>query len=911
MSKRGDRIYSELLSMTVGLSQQELLEIQGILTTDLADSLDIQRSNVSMELNKMVRDGKVGKIKTFPVRYIPVEVIEKNFDFQWNTPPYEIKSLNELLSMDGTEMLFEKDPFQSLIGAEGSLKQPIAQAKAALLYPPHGLPTLFSGNHGNGKGAFARAMHQCDCAAHGEESPFLQFACNEYPTGEEQAELLFGTRDEKGLLQKAHTGVLYISEIHLLKAPAREILFGFLASGALPKEYTAGGFSQPEVLIIGGSSATPATLEPFMNNFTMNIKLPDFAERPLQEQIDLCLQFFFLESKRIQKELDIHIDVINALIESTTYGGLSELHSNIQMTCAHAFLYLDKEATTMVIKVEDLPRELGNKWASSRERIHSRKRVTPYLETHTIISPKKERIFLEETESFDVYQVIEEKMAFLRQEGIEESTINQYILTDLHVQLKNHYTQNKDRYGRLEKFVDPSIIELVEKFRPEIEKSLGVSFGQKFVYFVSMHLEAYRKRENTSAPLPQNEIEEIKREHPKEYASAMLLAERIHGEFSMILPETEIAYLAILFLSIEELEEKQQVGLLVLAHGESTATSMLDVATQLFGEGPVAALDMPLSSPLSSMMDQIEAKVNEVHCGNGVLLLVDMGSLESVEEHLKEKMGIAMRTLPNVTTAMVLEAVRKLSYPDYTLDTLYDSLYQDFFGAQRSVPKLAKKEKAIVCICMSGSGTAEKLRSIIQELIYQESNKPISIQTVSALKLKETLPKLAEDYQIIATVGTKNPHLEAPHISLEYLIDGDGEKDLISVIRGLPMLGKGSISGKKIVVSDLCVDTLKRHLVYFNPYIITDMLLDWCQQLEKQMKTSFSNTFLIRLVIHTAFAFERSLRKEPLSYAEPISPQMEAILPIVSETLAPYEEKLDVQISKSEQWYLVNMLEEL
>jgi transcriptional regulator with AAA-type ATPase domain len=41
--------------------------------------------------------------------------------------------------------------FKDIIGSEGSLKVQISLAKAAVLYPPHGLHTLIVGPSGSGK----------------------------------------------------------------------------------------------------------------------------------------------------------------------------------------------------------------------------------------------------------------------------------------------------------------------------------------------------------------------------------------------------------------------------------------------------------------------------------------------------------------------------------------------------------------------------------------------------------------------------------------------------------------------------------------------------------------------------------------------------------------------------------------
>ncbi|MGC3318710.1 sigma 54-interacting transcriptional regulator, partial [Enterococcus faecalis] len=53
-----------------------------------------------------------------------------------------------------------EDIFKKINGSAGSMKTPVEQAKAAILYPPQGLNCLITGPTGSGKTYFAHAMFQ-------------------------------------------------------------------------------------------------------------------------------------------------------------------------------------------------------------------------------------------------------------------------------------------------------------------------------------------------------------------------------------------------------------------------------------------------------------------------------------------------------------------------------------------------------------------------------------------------------------------------------------------------------------------------------------------------------------------------------------------------------------------------------
>lgn len=63
--KRIDKVYNQLLSNFQEFTEVELLHKQGSSAIEIAEQLDLERSNVSLELNKLVRLQKVIKIKMF------------------------------------------------------------------------------------------------------------------------------------------------------------------------------------------------------------------------------------------------------------------------------------------------------------------------------------------------------------------------------------------------------------------------------------------------------------------------------------------------------------------------------------------------------------------------------------------------------------------------------------------------------------------------------------------------------------------------------------------------------------------------------------------------------------------------------------------------------------------------------
>lgn len=68
---RIDRVYQALSKLWFDKTINDLEEMQGTPALELAKALAISRANTSLELNKLVRDGRVIKVTTYPVRFLP------------------------------------------------------------------------------------------------------------------------------------------------------------------------------------------------------------------------------------------------------------------------------------------------------------------------------------------------------------------------------------------------------------------------------------------------------------------------------------------------------------------------------------------------------------------------------------------------------------------------------------------------------------------------------------------------------------------------------------------------------------------------------------------------------------------------------------------------------------------------
>ncbi|MGX7047906.1 NtrC family Transcriptional regulator, ATPase domain [Lactococcus piscium] len=926
---RIDRVYQALSQLWFDKTINDLEEMQGTPALELAKALAISRANTSLELNKLVRDGRVIKVTTYPVRFLPKEGMEALLDKTLHDVT-EVQTVADIIGSDQDQsevnadvtLAHSKNPFDQIIGYQSSLKKVISQAKAAVYYPPSGLHMLLLGQTGTGKTFFAEKTYEYSQyeGLLAEDAPFKSFNCADYYNNPQLLmSQLFGyakgaftgaESDREGLVEKADGGILLLDEVHRLPPEGQEMLFYFIDNGTFNRLGESGVKRHSKVLIICATTENPesALLKTFVRRIPMTIQIPSLSERSIEERVELTTFLFGQEAKRIKKTIRISIDVINALVHVTTSGNVGQLKSMIQLVCAQAFLKSIHRFEEVDIDIRSLPEEIREDWMSSRENLARAMTISKYVDVVTVIHPEKITVAPAASTDYNIYDALDKKIAVLEDEGLSHMRIKQTMLDELQLYLKK-YVKNYDSTLNLLNFVDKSIVDFVTDLKGIAEAEMGVKFDRRFVYFFAMHIDAYFARGEKVNLLVEQEIDHFKKDHGLAYQVAERFKVEVFNTFHHSLPDIEVAYLAMLLVNMETESTDQKIGILVAAHGNSTATSMVNVVTELLGVAQIDSLDMSLAMTPQEMFEAVVDKVKKLNMGKGVLLLVDMGSLSMIEPKLVKASGIEVRIIQNVTTVMVLDTVRKAAYTDRTLMNVYDSVKRDFLAAVRAQKTSKGRPKAIVSICMTGSGTAKKVETLLNDIVERTTDEDVRILTLSALKIKEEMPKILANYQVLASVGTKNPKIEAPYISLEKLIEGSGTNMLNQILTKGEMREVDNKS-QNYVIRDLCADMLETHLVYLNPRLMLDFLLKWTDQVQQECQMNFQNATLIKLIIHSAFAFERVIKEDALAYEDIASEDTLALLPIVSKTLLTMEDGLNLRLSQGEKLFICEILAE-
>ncbi|MBU5582721.1 PRD domain-containing protein, partial [Enterococcus sp. S181_ASV_20] len=205
--------------------------------------------------------------------------------------------------------------------------------------------------------------------------------------------------------------------------------------------------------------------------------------------------------------------------------------------------------------------------------------VSPYLEPEMVVTPNEiDELIKTDTYElpYNLYDIIGDKAALLKTEGLDQETINHFISTDINVHLKSFYKDHGftfDTETRLTEFVDKHVIDVSNKIAALVSERLDTHFQQNFIYAMSLHISSFLKKIHVGETRETNaNIREMAKDYPTEFAVAREIRRLVEKEFQVDIPDSEEYYLTVLLVSLREDQSSGKIGVVVAAHGNSKAT---------------------------------------------------------------------------------------------------------------------------------------------------------------------------------------------------------------------------------------------------------------------------------------------------------------------------------------------------
>ncbi|MCH3965115.1 MAG: sigma 54-interacting transcriptional regulator [Clostridium sp.] len=797
---RRKSIYDFIGKLTGNLSYDDFFEKGkvGFDATEIARNLNMDRSNTSRELNILVKEDRIIKILGKPVLYVQKDALEqmlhKRIDKVVFVDKEELKKhLRNCLHTYPEDKRIKdvnkgspNNIFDSIIGAKYSLKNPVKQAIAAIVYPPQGLHTLLIGPTGVGKTTFAEIMYRyaIEIGRLKSDSPYIVFNCADY-AGNSQLLLsyLFGhvkgaftgaDRDKKGLIDSADGGILFLDEVHRLPPEGQEMLFSLIDRGKFRRLGESNSIHKARVLIIAATTEDPdkTILKTFLRRIPCVIKLPGLSEKPIKERMELICSFFKEESKKIKLPVTVTTEVLKLFLLYNCTGNIGQLRNDIQLACANAFVeYITENKNKIYVKLSQMTDRFKEgifTLNGKREEIIKNFDIDAFGDltfdgVNSQIDSNLEKILIHDdyrTEE-DFYESILNNSREYFEQGKSIQQIKKTINSQVRKYFNEHYQSKNELTGKqqesiLFKIVPKKIVNIVSEILRDVSKDLEISIDQKVVYSLALHIETLIERIKSggqyvrAAPSSMDSAKLI-----DEYKIAEKIKNRLEKGLDIKIPEEEAAFMSMFLYALKTSNGQNYIGVLVLAHGDSTASSMAKVANELLEINHVRAIDMPLKANVNDILSKAENMVERIDNKKGVLLLVDMGSLTTFSEIITEKTGIPTRTVKMVSTPMVIEAARKSMMPNMKLDLLVEEVNSasTFIGQGIEIERESKSEQNndLKMEADYFSFDEDRMMNLLEEVltflnprkayillsqVYAEILKKLNIQDDKGLKIK-------------------------------------------------------------------------------------------------------------------------------------------------------------------------------
>ena len=769
----------------------------GITAGDLASVLGLSRANVSSDLNRLCEEGRARKTGTRPVYYWPAKDVAAS--------PTDDKSVPETVVERAVPRL--PDVLDEFARRNPSMFRAVEQAKASVLYPPHGMHMLLHGVTGVGKSMFARMIYEFALAAGtiAPSAPFVSFNCADYADNPQLlVSELMGTRrgaytgadeDRPGLIEKADGGMLFLDEVHRLPPQGQEMLFTFIDRGVYRRLGETGAERSAQALIICATTENPSSnlLATFVRRIPMLIEIPSLAERSREERFSLIERFFTDESQRLGMPISVSTNAVRALLGYSCVGNIGQLKNDIRIICARAYSrYIGGKKAEMSVASHDLPQYVLDGLYGTAARSDVWRRRVRSGRRSCVFDASEEPLGSIDVidEGMSIYDLIDERVRQLKADQVDDETARMLLNDDIK-QFFSKYAVRRapaEVLGSPHNMVSPEVADIADEILALASERLDRTFDDSVRYGLAAHISSAVLRVRDGLAIVNPQFNEIRTRLPKEFSVALEASSIIEERFDVELPLDEAGFLT-LFLNVDAFRPHANVLVVVIAHGRSTASSMVETANRLSGMEYAIGIDASLEETPSAVYQRLLDVIRDRATNAGVLLLVDMGSLTSFAGGIVRDLNVPARVIPLVSTMHVVEASRKASLGS-SLDEVFSETMQvsallgEVEQPVRLVSPQADPHAIIVAVCTTGKGGAEVMKRVFDDGLNYHNGfaETVTIPLVGAGEVSARLDEIARHGRIICVASTFDVGYPAPRVALSDVFGGKGIETIQELI---------------------------------------------------------------------------------------------------------------------------------
>lgn len=874
----------------------------------IAQALNAKRNTVSLYLNQLTNEHKLVKVQTRPVRFIHRAQFEKS--------NYALKKDTYATVAQLEQENNNQDILKSFAQINPSLKESVERVRAAVLYPNNGLPLLITGESGTGKSYLVGLINRF-CRTNKlikTTAPFVTVNCAQYADNPELlTSNLFGYKkgaftgadqDHDGAFIEANGGILFLDEVHRLGPKGQEKLFTYLDQGLV---YPVGETSHGKRVSVRLCFATTEEVEnnfltTFMRRIPVKISLPPLSQRSREERLNLIYTLLCNEQREIAKPIIVSDQVLEMLANYLPVGNIGDLKNAVKLTIARANADA-KKANKLTLTAYNLPVD-----------------VLMRSKTESYLSAKKPLQITDETEPADlIARSFPEKKIFLHSLERLLTTYEQSNnhLPDCESKLKQIVYQLFDTL-LFEKNASKQlpllsyVIEHLKHLFEQLQNAYQLQVSGNAIYAISYYLfERQKIQWNIDEVRQKNALhslyQEVRQRYPEVYAYVGKLLLLIKNNLEIELNEVDYIFLSIYLNKLEIITKTGLIKAIVLAHGYATAGSIANVVNRLLNAHTLDAFDMPINVSTQQIANKIIDYSENNDVSHGLIILVDMGSLQEIEKLFPRQLDAPLLLINNVSTSLALTVgesiLQKRSFREI------GQLAQQKSKVEIKLTYPAKRrQQVILTTCYSGIGTATHVARLLERCMPSSSKIKIIPYDYQALKDPHKVKVVNKMYDVIGIVGTENPEIPGlDFIHLEKILSDKGTAKLQKWLTKSFTVPEIKLIMNNLVKNFSLERTINMVTILDAPKVIENITI-FLQELERRFSISLSNQKKFTLYVHISYLIERLIRKEKNDldpeYAKTYAHKYVTDLKIIKAAFSVIIDNYNVKIPVSELIYI-------
>lgn len=851
------REYIEQHTAYLGKEDELIENINKFSAIMISEKFNISRNLASHYLNEWNKDGILHKTLTRPVYF-----------FSRKNPKENIEIKNKIQITTNAKDDTKKDIFTTVIGHDGSLYNVITQCKAAIKYPPDGLPMLFTGTSGSGKSYLANMVYNyaVEEGIIDSENQFVTVNCSEFANNPELLTAnLFGYKkgaftgadsDNMGLIQAANGGVLFLDEIHSFNASCQEKLFLFMDKGIYHLMGDNKNWKSSSARLIFATTKKPdeALLRTLLRRIPVIISVPALEDRPIDEKEQLIFSFINNESKQINKKLKTTKAYFQTLMNYKFIANVGELKGAIKTSCANAFLEQENEEDCIILKKYYLPHNIisySSFFTYSDEEEEDNQLIDPSI---TKIEAGFEKII----NLFD--SILKEIQTYMIRKNDDVKFISniKQILTVYYDYVMFENNKKYDLFESYEMSLEKIAEQICSRYKIQFQNN-GLIPLLRYLIEIRSYKSQVHLYENENKSLIDNLYKALKNKYEYESYIANEFVEKCESYLDIkITNMNKIILLFNILIFNPEINPQRIIGI-VLSHGYSTASSIADAVNKLLDDYVFEAIDMPLNVTPIEIGEKLQSLVRRRHLSQDIILLVDMGSLEEIYKEISIIPNLNIGIINNITTKMALEVGLKIQNNE-TMPDILENVSKDTVCHYKII-KNRKVEKAIIFLSEAGVEAARNMSELFLKSLPRSINVNIIPYDYYKLIQNGLNDEIFLKNEVIFIAGTLNPNIDqVPYIAIEEIISGNNFEKICGALNNV--LEKDELKElQKGMLMNFSLINVVEYLTILNADKVLKLVNECLTKLQNTLGIELNYKSIIGLNVHLSCLVERLIKK--------------------------------------------------